>query len=78
MTERFEGKVKWWNDTKGYGFLERADGEGEIFVHRTALPRDVRELATGQEVSFLIVPGQKGPKAARVQVESQALRPEQV
>jgi cold shock protein len=72
MSDRITGQVKWWNDTKGYGFLERSDGQPDVFVHRTALPKagaDGRgaRLEPGQQVTFLVVPGEKGPKAAWVE-----------
>ena len=60
------GKVKWFNDTKGFGFIERKDGE-EIFVHWTAIQQDGHKtLAAGQEVQFDIYEGRKGPEAQNV------------
>ena len=61
------GKVKWFNDSKGFGFIERRDG-GEIFVHYTAIRNEgYKTLAEGQEVQFDIYEGQKGPEAQNVQ-----------
>ena len=61
-----EGKVKWFNDAKGYGFIETAEGK-DIFVHYTAIQKDgFKTLAEGQAVQFDIVDGAKGPQAANV------------
>jgi len=63
---RLTGKVKWFNDAKGYGFLERADGE-DVFVHYTAIQgTGFRSLSEGQEVEFEVVDGPKGKQAANV------------
>lgn len=60
------GKVKWFNDAKGYGFIQREDGE-DVFVHFTAIQSDgFKTLAEGQEVEFEVLNGQKGPQAANV------------
>jgi CspA family cold shock protein len=60
------GKVKWFNDAKGYGFIEREDGE-DVFVHFTAIQSDgFKTLAEGQSVEFEVLNGQKGPQAANV------------
>ena len=59
------GKVKWFNDAKGYGFIETE--EGDAFCHFSALEADgFRSLREGQEVELEIVPGPKGPQAAKV------------
>ncbi|UCH78298.1 MAG: cold shock domain-containing protein [Candidatus Coatesbacteria bacterium] len=61
-----KGRVKWFSDAKGYGFIEREDGD-DVFVHYTALEGEgFRTLAQGQEVEFEIVEGEKGPQAANV------------
>jgi CspA family cold shock protein len=61
-----KGRVKWFNNKKGYGFIERDDGD-DVFVHYTAIQEDgFKTLAEGQEVEFEIVQGPKGPQASKV------------
>ncbi|MFT8872776.1 MAG: cold-shock protein CspD [Sporolactobacillus sp.] len=61
------GKVKWFNAEKGYGFIE-VDGGSDVFVHYSAIEGDgFKTLEEGQEVSFNIVDGSRGPQAANVQ-----------
>lgn len=61
-----QGKVKWFNAEKGYGFIEREDG-GDVFVHYTAIQAEgFRTLNEGDKVTFDIVEGQRGPQAANV------------
>ena len=61
------GKVKWFNDAKGYGFIEQEGGE-DVFVHFSAISMDgFKTLAEGQEVEFEIKTGDKGLHAANVQ-----------
>jgi CspA family cold shock protein len=63
-----KGKVKWFNAEKGYGFIERENGE-DVFVHFSAIEMEgFKTLEEGQEVSFEIVQGAKGPQAANVQL----------
>ena len=63
---RITGKVKWFNNAKGYGFIER-DGGSDVFVHYSAIQGDgFKSLNEGQEVSFDEVPGERGPKASNV------------
>ena len=60
------GKVKWFNEKKGYGFIESDDG-GDVFVHFSAIQGDgFKTLADGQPVQFDVVDGKKGPQAANV------------
>ena len=62
-----EGKVKWFNETKGYGFIQRENGP-DIFVHYSAIMADgFKTLNEGDKVNFEIVDGERGPKAANVQ-----------
>ena len=61
------GTVKWFSDEKGYGFIERENGEGDVFVHHSAIQGEgFKTLAEGQRVEFEVVQGQKGPAAENV------------
>ena len=61
-----KGRVKWFNDAKGYGFIEQEGGE-DVFVHFTAIQTDgFKTLAEGQQVEFEVTEGKKGPQAANV------------
>ena len=61
-----KGKVKWFNEKKGYGFIEQ-EGGGDVFVHFSAIQGEgFKTLAEGQEVEFDVVDGQKGPQASNV------------
>jgi CspA family cold shock protein len=63
-----EGKVKWFNDQKGFGFIEK-DGGGDLFVHHSAIQASgFRSLQEGQRVSFDVTQGQKGPAADNVKL----------
>ena len=66
MSEKIQGTVKWFNGSKGYGFIEREGGE-DVFVHYSAIQGDgYRNLEEGQRVEFIITQGQKGPQAEQV------------
>ena len=61
-----EGKVKWFNEGKGFGFIEKAEG-GDVFVHFSAIQSSgFKTLQEGQRVSFEIQQGPKGPSAVNV------------
>jgi CspA family cold shock protein len=61
-----KGTVKWFNDSKGYGFIQQPEGE-DVFVHFSAIVADgFRTLAEGEEVEFEVQDSDKGPQAANV------------
>lgn len=63
-----EGTVKWFSNEKGYGFIERGNGEADVFVHFSAINGEgYKSLTEGQRVSFEVVQGDKGLQAANVQ-----------
>ena len=66
MSERVTGTVKWFNASKGFGFIERQGGP-DVFVHFSAIQSDgFRSLQEGQKVEFTIEQGPKGPQASNV------------
>lgn len=63
------GTVKWFNDAKGFGFITPTDGSSDVFAHFSAIASDgFRSLAEGQQVTFDVESGPKGPQAANIQV----------
>ena len=63
---QFKGEVRWFNNTKGYGFLGRGDGP-DVFVHFSAIQNDgYKSLKEGDAVEFDVVQGEKGPQADQV------------
>ena len=62
-----KGKVKWFNPTKGYGFIEREDKEKDVFVHSSAAQAASLELNEGDELTFEITEGEKGNSAINLQ-----------
>ncbi len=64
--ERVSGTVKWFNDSKGFGFIEQENGK-DVFVHHSAIQADgFKSLAEGQKVTMEVSQGQKGPQADNV------------
>ncbi|HEX6505305.1 MAG TPA: cold-shock protein [Terriglobales bacterium] len=65
-----KGTVKWFNDAKGYGFISRDSGQGDVFVHFSAIQSGgFRSLQEGQQVQFDVVQGPKGLQAENVQTQ---------
>ncbi|MFO7958077.1 MAG: cold-shock protein [Candidatus Brocadiia bacterium] len=62
-----QGKVKWFSDAKGYGFIEQADGSGDVFVHHSAIEGSgYKSLSEDDQVEFEVEQGPKGPRATNV------------
>ena len=67
MSDKMQGKVKWFNDSKGFGFITSEDGEKDLFVHHSAIQGEgFKTLAEGERVEFDVVQGKKGPAAENV------------
>ena len=62
-----KGKIKWFNPAKGYGFIEREDKEKDVFVHSSAAREASMELNEGDELTFEVENGEKGPSAINLQ-----------
>jgi Cold shock proteins len=68
-TDMAQGKVKWFNAEKGYGFIEQDGGGPDVFVHFSAITgTGYRELQENQRVEFEVIQGQKGPQAEDVRL----------
>ena len=66
MAEKVNGTVKWFNESKGYGFVEQESGP-DVFAHFSAIESEgYKTLAEGQKVEFEVTDGQKGPQAERI------------
>ena len=66
MSEKITGTVKWFNESKGFGFIERESGT-DVFAHYSAIEDSgFKTLAEGQRVEFIVTQGQKGPQAERI------------
>lgn len=63
---KIKGQVKWFNESKGFGFITPADGSKDVFVHFSAIGVTASKPAEGQNVEFEIQDGQKGPSAVNV------------
>ncbi len=67
MSNKITGLVKWFNESKGFGFITPDDGSADLFVHFRSIVSDgFKTLAEGQKVSFNVEQGNKGPQAANV------------
>lgn len=68
--EEMQGIVKWYNATKGFGFVAPADGGKDVFVHATALERSgIQMLSDGQSIQMRVVQGRKGPEVATISTD---------
>ncbi|GAA5644844.1 MULTISPECIES: transcription antiterminator/RNA stability regulator CspE [Vibrio] len=67
MSSKMTGSVKWFNETKGFGFITQDNGGADVFVHFNSIVSDgFKTLAEGQKVSFDVEQGKKGPQASNV------------
>ncbi|ORP14005.1 transcription antiterminator/RNA stability regulator CspE [Vibrio paracholerae] len=67
MSAKMAGSVKWFNETKGFGFLTQDNGGNDVFVHFNSIQSEgFKTLAEGQRVSFIVEQGKKGPQASNV------------
>ena len=66
MSDKITGTVKWFNENKGFGFIER-EGGPDVFAHFSAIQSEgYKTLAEGQRVEFIVTDGQKGPQAEQI------------
>ena len=69
VSDMAQGTVKWFNDSKGFGFISLEDGSKDVFVHHSAIVGDgFKSLTEGQKVEFNVVQGNKGPAAENVRL----------
>ncbi|AMG01566.1 MULTISPECIES: transcription antiterminator/RNA stability regulator CspE [Vibrio] len=67
MSNKMTGSVKWFNETKGFGFLTQDNGGNDVFVHFNSIQSEgFKTLTEGQRVSFTVEQGKKGPQASNV------------
>ncbi|MFC2133055.1 cold-shock protein [Bacteroidota bacterium] len=68
MSDRENGTVKWFNSSKGYGFIERGNG-GDLFAHYSSINREgFRTLRRGQQVTYVVGESDKGPQAFEIEI----------
>ena len=66
MSDKVKGTVKWFNESKGFGFIEQESGK-DVFAHFSEIVGNgFKTLTEGQRVEFLVTPGQKGPQASQI------------
>ena len=61
-----KGTIKWYNPSKGYGFIAQDDGGKDVFLHRNEIPEGSNSFNEGDKIEFEIVEGEKGPNASKV------------
>ena len=67
MSERIQGRIKWFNESKGFGFIEPDEGGQDVFVHYSSISENgFKTLREGERVSFEVTQGTKGPQASNV------------
>ncbi|MDK2778672.1 MAG: cold-shock protein [Pseudomonadota bacterium] len=67
MSNTVKGTVKWFNETKGFGFIEQSSGGPDVFAHFSAIVSNgFKTLQEGQQVEFTVTQGQKGPQAENI------------
>lgn len=73
---KIKGRIKWFNSRKGYGFIARDDGQGDVFVHRSAIRNiDPLWIREGDAVEFFVEQDPRGPRAIEVEVTTRGDRP---